>query len=109
MIITCEIDQFLCVDGIASLDSTTNIVITEYLRQYPIDCKHLPKEIFNMVNIQVINYSTFSRGYYYYMPIPQNHYSCKWNNLVNLRHIYNIRPTFYKKIRDDHICLLNLC
>ena len=108
MIVTCEIDQFICVNGIANKDFNANIAISEYCDPIKEKCKYLPKEIFNMININTINFFSFTKKFPYGRSIPRNHYFCKWNNLVNLKNVHFLHKSLYRICEDGHIQLLNL-
>ena len=109
LIVTCEIDQFACVIGIGYDHINCRITITKYLTRC-INCEYLPKEIFNMINIEFIDLMSFSYSYLYYaaLSIPKNHYLCKWNNLVNLKAVYSARSSFFERCQNDgHVRIIN--
>ena len=109
MIITCEVDQFLCVEGISNNGYSSRIIISKYYDLRDTEFGYLPKEIFNMVKIDTINFLSFVSSRHYHLSLPKNHYFCKWNNLVNLGTVQWLHLSLYKECENGQIRLLNLC
>ena len=110
-IITCDIDQFLCVSNISNIKTRhSSVLISQYWHR-SVRHEKIPKEMFNMINIDTINFGCF---YYYgtYMVTNliarRNHYLCKWNNFINLKHAYLLHKSFYRISEDGRIYLLHL-
>lgn len=91
MLFTVDIDQFYLVTSIRAI-SSPNIIsnITFYNIEGGYNYCYLPKELFNMVKITMINFDFVCReGYYDSQTKVINHRKCKWINLVNLTDIFN--------------------
>ena len=106
MIITCEVDQFLCVVGISHKESNSRIVISKYVDLYYTRFEYLPKEMFNMVQIDTIHFWSFTNSCHFHQCLPKNHYFCKWNNLVNFKNAEWLHLSLYEKSEDGRICML---
>ena len=95
--ITCEIDQFLCVDCFAFSSIRSYFKVIDDYSYLARDIMCIPKEMFNMVHIQVINFSYFinytGKAIKLSSLISDN--SCNWSNLINLRTVYNIPSNLY--------------
>ena len=99
-------DQFLCVVGISRRESNSRIVISKYYDLYYTIFEYLPKEMFNMVQIDTIHFWSFTGGCHYHICLPKNHYLCKWNNLVNFKNAEWLHLSLYEKSEDGRICML---
>ena len=104
--ITCEIDQFLCVISFINVRDYDNRigVISRYCKIVDKMCEYIPKELFNMTQIEVIGFTMFGRCSSQEFII--NHYLRMWNNLVNLRCCFNISSEFYTK-QNGYIKFVN--
>lgn len=97
--ITCETDQFVCVEVIAYASSHSQFIVIEEYCYTRNNClrKYIPKEIFNMIQVHTINFMSFSSlSTMDYSPeMSANHHLCNWSNFVNLKATYNINRNLY--------------
>ena len=106
MYIIVDIDQFNVVtqllygEGIQRFKRislpTTNFINTL------IHC-HMPKEFFNMIQMESINFTFLSCTQYGYYNKFKNHYECNWKNFRNLKAVYNIDSQFVFTMYDPII------
>ena len=104
MYIIADIDQFNVVtqllygNGVQQIKrislSTKNVINT--LTYY-----YMPKEFFNMVQLESINFIFMSRAPYGYYNKFKNHYECNWKNFKNLKTAYNLNNRFIFTVCDQ--------
>lgn len=93
MIMAVDIDQFFIVKCIGMYQRSDGFVrvISKYCHIFD-RISYIIKELFNMRQINMINFCSFSQNYLYYNSESAaiNHSSCRWNNLVNIQYVYSI-------------------
>lgn len=106
MLFSVDIDQFYLVYSILSKyfphESTHVITVNHYG-----ECRYLPRELSNMVQLKAINFTIFSNDVIIYSrsAMATNHRTHNWRNYINLAFAGGV-PEAYAKNNEDIVDIL---